>query len=252
MNEQTLERMRSMRMHGMYDAFKTSLETTIRETLTVDEFVGMLVESEWDDRRNRAVARFIQMAGFRYKASIEEIDYSMERGLDRNQMNRLASLDFIREHKDLFITGPTGTGKSYVASAIGYLACQREYRVLYASTGKLMSALKLVKAKGTILAELKRIERAELLILDDFGMHSFDAVSRGILLDIIEDRHGKRSTLISSQIPVEEWYQRIGEKTVADAVLDRVVHRALRVELLGESLRKRRADVENDSLTNNL
>lgn len=235
-----------MRMYGMHDAFKTSLETTIRETLTVDEFVEMLVTSEWDDRRNRAIARFIQMAGFRYKASVEEIDYSMERGLDRNQMNRLASLDFIREHKDLFITGPTGTGKSYVASAIGYLACQREYRVLYASTGKLMSALKLIKAKGTILAELKRIERADLLILDDFGMQAFDPASRGILLDIIEDRHGKRSTLISSQIPVEEWYERIGEKTIADAVLDRIVHHALRVELLGESLRKRCASDEED------
>jgi len=247
MNEQTLERMRSMRMHGMHDAFKTSLETTIRETLTVDEFVEMLITSEWDDRRNRAIARFIQMAGFRYKASVEDIDYSMERGLDRNQMNRLASLDFIREHKDLFITGPTGTGKSYLASAIGYLACRREYRVLYTNTGKLMSALKLIKAKGTIVAELKRIERADLLILDDFGMHSFDPASRGILLDIIEDRHGKRSTLIASQIPVEEWYERIGEKTVADAVLDRIVHHALRVELLGESLRKRRVDDENNS-----
>ncbi|MDL2320664.1 IS21-like element helper ATPase IstB [Alistipes sp. OttesenSCG-928-B03] len=246
MNNQTLERMRQMRMYGMYDAFKTSLETTIKETLSTDEFVGMLLTSEWDDRRNRAIARFIQMAGFRYKASIEEIDYSIERGLDRNQVNRLASLDFVREHKDLFVTGPTGTGKSYLASALGYHACQNEHRVLYASTGKLMSHLKLVKAKGTILAELKRIERAELLILDDFGMHAFDASSRGLLLDIIEDRHGKRSTMIASQIPVSEWYERIGEKTVADAVLDRIVHHALRVELTGDSLRKRLSDKEND------
>jgi DNA replication protein DnaC len=246
MNNQTLERMRQMRMYGMYDAFKNSLETTLKETHSIDEFVKDLIDSEWDDRRNRAIARFIHMAAFRYKASIEEIDYSMERGLDRNQMNRLASLDFVKEHKDLFITGPTGTGKSYLASALGYHACQNEYRVQYASTGKLMSHLKLVKAKGTILAELKRMERADLLILDDFGMQAFDATSRGILLDIIEDRHGKRSTMIASQIPVSEWYERIGEKTVADAVLDRIVHRALRVELLGESLRKRHAETEND------
>ena len=245
MNNQTLERMRQMRMYGMYDAFKTSLGTTIKETLTVDQFVGMLVSNEWDDRKNRAIQRFIQMANFRYKASMEDIDYSIERGLDKNQMHRLASLDFVREHKDLFITGPTGTGKSYLASAIGYHACQNEHRVLYASTGKLMSQLKLVKAKGTILQELKRIERAELLILDDFGMHPFDSPSRGILLDIIEDRHQKRSTIITSQIPVKEWYDIIGEKTVADAVLDRIVHHSLRVELLGDSLRKRKTTGEN-------
>lgn len=245
MNNQTLERMRQMRMYGMFDAFKTSLDTTIKETLTVDQFVGMLVSSEWDDRRNRAIQRFIQMASFRYKASVEEIDYSIERGLDKNQMHRLSSLDFVRERKDLFITGPTGTGKSYLATALGYHACQNEYRVLYASTGKLMSHLKLVKAKGTILQDLKRIERADLLILDDFGMQPFDSPARGILLDIIEDRHQKRSTIITSQIPVKQWYEVIGEKTVADAVLDRLVHHSLRVELQGESLRKRKAAPEN-------
>lgn len=230
----------------MYDAFKNALETTLRETLSTDEFIGMLIESEWDDRQNRNITRLTRMASFRYKASLEGIDYSIERGLDRNQISRLSSLDFVRDHKDLFITGPTGTGKSYLASAIGHHACENEYRVQYASTGKLMSQLKLVKAKGTILAELKRIERADLLILDDFGMQAFDAASRGILLDIIEDRHGKRSTIVASQIPVSEWYERIGEKTVADAILDRIVHRALRVELLGESMRKRAAEIQNN------
>ncbi len=246
MNNKTLERMRQMRMYGMYDAFKNSLETTLSETLSTDEFIGMLIESEWDDRLNRNIARLTRMASFRYKASLEGIDYSIERGLDRNQISRLSSLDFVRDRKDLFITGPTGTGKSYLASAIGHHACENEYRVQYASTGKLMSQLKLVKAKGTILAELKRIERADLLILDDFGMQAFDAASRGILLDIIEDRHGKRSTIVASQIPVSDWYERIGEKTVADAILDRIVHRAMRVELLGESMRKRAAEIQND------
>jgi DNA replication protein DnaC len=246
MNNKTLERMRQMRMYGMYDAFKNSLENTLKEELSTDEFIGMLIDSEWDDRQNRNVARLTKAAGFRYKASLEGVDYSIERGLDRNQMNRLSSLDFVRDHKDVFITGPTGTGKSYLASAIGHHACENEYRVLYASTGKLMSHLKLIKAKGTILAELKRIERADVQILDDFGMHSFDAASRSILLDIIEDRHGKRSTIVASQIPVSDWYERIGEKTIADAILDRFVHHALRVELLGESMRKRAAEIQND------
>lgn len=160
--------------------------------------------------------------------------------LDKNEVHRPAALDFIKEHKDLFITGSTGTGKSYLATALGYQACQTGYRVMYVNTAKLMGQLKLAKAKGTILSELKKIERMDLLILDDFGLQPFDSQSRVALLDIIEDRHQKRSTIITSQIPVKEWYDVIGEKTIADAVLDRIVHHSLRVELYGESLRRRK------------
>lgn len=245
MNNETLEKMRLLRLYGMYDAFKTNLETSIKESLTADQFVSLLVASEWDDRRNRSVERAIRIASFRYKASLEQIDYSIERGLDKNQVHRLAGLDFIKEHKDLFVTGSTGTGKSYLATALGYQACQNGYKVLYVNTAKLMGQLKLAKAKGTILAELKRIERIDLLILDDFGLQPFDPQSRIALLDIIEDRHQKRSTIVTSQIPVKEWYDVIGEKTIADAVLDRIVHHSLRVELFGESLRRRKSKTEN-------
>lgn len=239
MNNQTLEKLRQMRFHGMHDAFKTSLENTLKEQMTQDQFIYHLVASEWDNRRNRAIARAIKQAAF-----LEEIDYTFERGLDRNQVERLAALDFIRDNKNIFITGPTGTGKSYLASALGFHACQMGYRVLYASTSKLMGQLKLAKAKGTNLTELKRIERTDLLILDDFGLQPFDSQARVTLLDIIEDRHGKRSTLITSQIPVKEWYDIIGEKTIADAVLDRIVHQSLRVELHGESLRRKKSNQE--------
>lgn len=245
MNNETLEKMRTLRLFGMYDAFKTNLESSVKEALTADQFISLLVASEWDDRRNRAVERAVKIASFRYKASLEQIDYSIERGLDKNQMHRLAALDFIKEHKDLFITGSTGTGKSYLATALGYQACQEGYRVMYVNTAKLMGNLKLAKAKGTILAELKRIERTDLLILDDFGLQPFDSQSRIALLDIIEDRHQKRSTIITSQIPVKEWYDVIGEKTIADAVLDRIVHNSLRVELFGESLRRKKNKIEN-------
>jgi DNA replication protein DnaC len=245
MNNQTLEKLRQMRMFGMHDAFKTSLENTLKEQMTQDQFVFHLVSSEWDNRRNRSIDRAVKAAMFRYNATLEDIDYSFERGLDRNQVERLAALEFIRDHKDLFITGPTGTGKSYLATALGYKACQEGYRVMYASCAKLMSGLKIAKAKGTILNELKRIERADLLILDDFGMQPFDAQARGILMDIIEDRHQKHSTMITAQIPVKGWYDVIGEKTVADAILDRIVHHSLRVELHGESIRKRKTKIEN-------
>lgn len=248
MNNETLDKMRQMRLFGMHDAFRSNIEAPEKEILTSDQFISLLVESEWDDRRNRSVERAVKSASFRYKASLEQVDYTVERGLDKNEMHRLASLEFIKEHKDLFITGSTGTGKSYLATAIGYEACQRGYRVMYFNTTKLMGQLKLAKAKGTILTELKRIERANLLILDDFGLQPFDAQSRVMLLDIIEDRHQKHSTIITSQIPVKDWYDIIGEKTIADAVLDRIVHHSLRVELYGESLRRRKVKAENTYL----
>lgn len=244
MNNETLEKMRQLRLFGMYDTFKTSLETSVKESLTADQFVSLLICSEWDDRRNRSVERAVRQASFRYKAAMEQIDYSIDRGLDKNEVHRLAALDFIKEHKDLFITGSTGTGKSYLATALGYQACQTGYRVMYVNTARLMGQLKLAKAKGTILSELKKIERMDLLILDDFGLQPFDSQSRVALLDIIEDRHQKRSTIITSQIPVKEWYDVIGEKTIADAVLDRIVHHSLRVELYGESLRRRKDKTE--------
>lgn len=246
MNNQTLEKLRQMRLYGMHDAFKTSLENTLKEQMTQDQFIFHLVSSEWDNRRNRAIERAIKQANFRYNASLEDIDYTFERGLDRNQVDRLAALEFIKESKDMLITGPTGTGKSYLATALGYKACQEGYRVFYASTAKLMSQLKIAKVKGTVFNDFKRIERTDLLILDDFAMQTFDSQSRGILMDIIEDRHQKRATVITSQVPVKAWHDAIGEKTVADAILDRLVHHSLRVELYGESIRKRKTKNENN------
>jgi DNA replication protein DnaC len=246
MNNRTLEKLRQMRLYGMHDAFKTSLENTLKEQMTQDQFIFHLVSSEWDNRRNRAIERAIKAANFRYNACLEDIDYTFERGLDRNQVDRLAALEFIKENKDLLITGPTGTGKSYLATALGYKACQDGYKVFYASTAKLMSQLKIAKVKGTILNDFKRIERTDLLILDDFAMQTFDSQSRGILMDIIEDRHQKKATVITSQVPVKAWHDAIGEKTVADAILDRLVHHSLRVELYGESIRKRKTKNESN------
>lgn len=238
MNKETLERMRQMRLLGMYSAFKSSLEGYSSDSLTNDQFVSWLVSNEWDDRCNKMIQRLIKNASFRYTASIEEIDYTIDRGLDKNLMDRLADLSFVRESRDLFITGSTGTGKSYIATALGMRACQKGMRVMYANTYRLMGKLKLAKAKGDIIKELKRIEKTDVLIMEDFCMHPFDAGSRMSLMDIIEDRYGKKTTILTSQVPVKNWYDLIGDKTVADAILDRLVHNALRIELKGESLRK--------------
>lgn len=241
MNQETLEKMRQTRLQGMYNAFKTSMESFKTESMTTDQFVAWLVSNEWDDRCNRMIERLIKQASFRYKASLEEVDYSLERGLERNLLERLAELSFVKESRDLFITGSSGTGKSYIATALGYRACQKGMKVLYANTARLMGQLKMAKAKGTILQELKKIERADLLVLDDFGIQPFDAGGRMNLMDIVEDRYGKKSTLITSRVPVKDWYDIIGEKTIADAVLDRIVHQAIRIELHGDSIRKLQA-----------
>ncbi|MES2387393.1 MAG: IS21-like element helper ATPase IstB [Bacteroidota bacterium] len=189
--------------------------------------------------------RTIMYAKFRYKASVENIHYHADRSIDRNQVMRLADCTFVGRNENLLITGSTGIGKSYIASAIGHQACILGYRVFYASTPKLFARLKMAKADGSYMKVVTKLERQQLLILDDFGIQPFDAQSRATLLDIVEDRHQKRSTVVTSQIPVKEWYDIIGDKTIADAILDRIVHHSLRVELYGESLRRRNSKTEN-------
>lgn len=247
MNEQTLEKMRRLRLFGMHRALKTSLQDR-NEKLTPDEIISFLIDSEWDDRYNRSIDRSLKNARFRYKAGIEQIDYSPQRGLDKNQIHRFAEGNFIKEKENILITGSTGTGKSFMASAIGHQACLLGYKVFYANTSKLFTQLKIAKADGSAMKELIRIEKQDLLILDDFGIQPLDQQSRTMLMEIMEDRHGKRSTIITSQLPVKLWYEVIGEKTVADAILDRIVHDAHRIEIKGESMRKKKDKKQEEKL----
>ena len=208
-----------------------------------------LVNSEWDDRQNRSVERGLKNAKFRYKASIESLTYDASRNIDKNVIMRLAECSFIDKHENILITGSTGIGKSYIASALGHQACALGYKVSYQNTAKLFAKLKMTKADGSYLKEVTRLEKQQLLILDDFGLQPFDSQSRAALMEIIEDRHGKKSTIITSQIPVNKWYEVIGEKTVADAILDRIIYESHRLDLRGDSLRKK-ARKEHDLITN--
>ena len=246
MNTNTLDKLRKMKFFGMFHAFKSALETGKTNDYTTDELLAHLVDAEWDDRHNRRIERQIFYAKFRYKASVEDVHYHADRSIDRNQIMRLADCTFISRFENLLVTGSTGIGKSYIASAIGYQACMLGYRVMYASTPKLFAKLKMAKADGSYFKEIAKIERQELLILDDFGIQPFDAQSRAALMEIIEDRHGKTSLIITSQLPVGKWYEVIGEKTIADAILDRIVHSAHRIELKGESMRKKRQPDDKD------
>ena len=246
MNKETAKKMGDMRLHGMQTAFNAFIDQPPTVTFTNDEMAQYLVQNEWDDRKHRSLQRNIKTARFRYVADIDGIDFSTHRELDKNQIDRLLSCEFIKKGQDVFITGSTGTGKSFLASAIGHQACLLGFIVYYANTAKLMSILKMAKADGSHLRELTRIEKQDLLILDDFGIQAFDAGSRALLMDIVEDRHGKHSTIIASQVPVKNWYDVIGEQTVADAILDRLVHQSVRVELKGESLRKTKKETITD------
>lgn len=223
----------------MFRAFKTSLESGRQEDCTPDEMVATLIEAEWDDRQNRNIERQLKNARFRYKAALEELHYHTDRNIDKNLIMRLAECKFIDKHENILITGSTGIGKSYIASALGHQACSLGYRVVYHNTAKLFGKLKMAKADGSYIKEVAKIERHQLLILDDFGIQPLDASSRAALMEIIEDRHGKSSIIITSQVPVNKWHDIIGEKTVADAILDRIIHEAHRLDLKGESLRKK-------------
>jgi len=228
-----------MRLLGMAKAFQLAMETGKNEKFTPDEMIAHLIESEWDDRHNRKMNRTVKDARFRYKASIEQITFEDNR-VDKNQIHRLADCNFIKRHENIIITGSTGIGKSYLASAIGHQACLLGYRVLYQHSTKLFARMKIAKADGSYLKELSKIVKQQLLLIDDFGIQPLDAQSRSALMEIIEDRHGKSSVIITSQVPVSGWHDIIGEQTIADAILDRIVNDAHRVEMKGESLRKKR------------
>lgn len=234
-----LTKMKHMKLLGMAKAFHLTLESGKNEKFTPDEMITHLVESEWDERYNRKLERTLQSARFRYKASVEQISFDDNR-IDKNQVLRLADCDFIKRKENIIITGSTGCGKSFLASALGHQACSLGYRVLYQHSTKLFGRMKIAKADGSYLKELAKIERQHLLLIDDFGLQPLDAQSRSALMEIIEDRHGKSSTIITSQIPVSMWHEIIGEQTIADAILDRIVHDAHRIEMKGESLRKKR------------
>ena len=250
MNDQTIDKMKTMKLHGMVRAFRTSLESGTAESCTADELLSVLIDSEWDERYNRKLDRTVKNARFRYRASVEQINFDDNRLQNKNQVLRLADCGFIDKKENVLITGSTGVGKSYIASAIGHQACSLGYKVLYDHSSKLFARLKSGKADGTYLKDITRIEKQDLLIIDDFGIQPLDQQSRSILMEIIEDRHGKKSTLFTSQIPINQWHEVIGEQTIADAILDRIVHDSQRLELTGESMRKKRSILPEEMTEN--
>ena len=241
MNESTVTKMKQMKLHGMHNAFKTAIESGKTDHYTLDQFISMMIDAEGDERHNRRIERSIANARFHYKSNIESINFDQSRNIDRNLILRLAECSFVEKNENVLITGSTGVGKSFLGTALGYQACIEGYKVSYFNTSKLFAKLKMAKADGTYLRELAKIQRQDVIILDDFGLQALDNHNRITLLEIIEDRHNNGSIIVTSQIPVQGWYDIIGEKTIADAILDRLIHQSHRVELQGESMRKKKS-----------
>jgi DNA replication protein DnaC len=229
-----------LRLKGMSRSWQALMETRRAHELTLSEGLELLLQAEEEERLNKRFERLQNNAKFRYQASLEELTYDASRGLDRDLMATLATCQYITRGEALLITGPTGSGKSFLASAMGHHACVHGYSVSYYNTQKLLIKAKMSRLDGSLLKFFDKIAKTSLLILDDFGLTHLDQQQQLDLMEIIEDRHGKTSTIIASQLPVANWYDVIGEQTIADAILDRLVHTSYRIELKGESLRKKR------------
>ena len=241
MNQQfTIEKMKSMRLLGMAQTYHSNLENNLHQDYTLDQYVALLVDQEWEHRQNRKIANLLRTAKFRLSATINNIDFTTNRGLDKNAFERLATLNFIEKKENIIITGATGTGKSYLAQALGHQACLCLHKTKYFATARLIDEIKLAKLQGTYYKLIKNIQRSNLLILDDFGLYPFDQDARQALMDIVEYKYEQSSLIINSQIPIAQWHQLIGEGTIADAILDRLIHSSHRIKLKGDSLRKNR------------
>ena len=236
-NQATLDKITQLRLWGIKDAFSTLMDNPAQ--MTNDEFLAHLIEAEWIDRHNRRIERLIRNARFRYTAHPSEVKHGHERGLDKNVFFRLSDCSFIKSKENIILTGPTGVGKSFIASALGHQACMLGYRTLYFNMQKMFSMLKAALADNSYFKIIAKIEKHDLLILDDFGLQVLDNHNRQALMEIIEDRHHKKATIIASQLPTDKWHRVIGESAVADAILDRLVHSAHRIDLTGESWRKK-------------
>lgn len=241
LTQPTINTLRSIKLNGMADAYAQQLEQPDVQRLSFDERLGLLVDREITYRESRRQRRLLQLARLRQNACVEDINYQHARGLDRSAVAMLITCDWMRSHQNLHITGPTGTGKSWLACSFGHQACRQGLSVRYERTSRLLESLRIARGDGSYQRKLSLLARTDLLILDDFGLKPLQQQERHDLLELIEDRHGLRSTLITSQLPISAWHGYLSDPTVADALLDRLTSGAHRIELKGDSMRKKGA-----------
>ena len=238
LNQHTLDKLRTLRLTGMAAAFEHQLTQPAAQELAFEERFGLLLDQELLARDNRRLARLIKTAKLRVSACVEDIDYRHPRGIERSLMSTLASCQWVQRRQNLCITGPTGTGKTWLACAVGHQACRQGLSVRYWRLPRLFELLRIAHGDGRYPQLMNQVAKTDLIILDDWGIQKMGPAQRNDLMELIEDRYGLRATLIASQLPTEHWHDYIGEATLADAILDRLLHNAHRLPLSGESLRK--------------
>jgi DNA replication protein DnaC len=244
------ERLRGLGLTAMAEAFLEIHNQSAADDLSREDWLGLLIDREATARDNKRLGRRLTQARLRQSAVIEDADLRTPRGLDRGLFQTLTTCRWVRDSQHLLIGGPTGTGKSWLACALGHKACREGFSVLYRRAPRLFAELATARGEGRLARQMTRLERTRLLIIDDWGPEPLTGEQRRDLLEIVDDRDGKGSLLITSQVPVSRWHEIIGNPTLGDAILDRIVHRAHRIDLKGESLRKRQALAVADSLTN--
>jgi DNA replication protein DnaC len=236
--EQTFAKLHEMKLHAMAQALREQLEQPHISELPFEERFSLLVDRESTDRENRRMTRLLQRARLRLQASIEDIDFKAPRGLDRSVILRLAQCDWIAQAHNILITGPTGVGKTYLACALAHRACRSGFSALYVRLPILFQQLATARADGSYPRVMNRFARAKVLVIDDWGIAPMTAQERRDLFEVIEDRHGISSTVVATQLPITLWHENIRDPTIADAILDRIVHSAHKIQLKGESMRK--------------
>ncbi len=241
LTQPTLDRMNAMKMFFMVDAFQRQLATTQSSALSFEERLGLLIDAEWSGREQRKLDQRLRTARLRHSASLEDVDFKAHRGLSRDLVLALGRGDWLRERQNLLITGPTGVGKSYLACAFAERACRSGFTALYLRAPRLYQELAVSRGDGSYGRLLARLTRTQLLIIDDWGLAPLKDQERRDLLEVVEDRYERASTLITSQLPVKAWHEVIGDATLADAICDRLVHCAHHLELKGPSLRETKA-----------
>jgi DNA replication protein DnaC len=234
----TLEKLYSMKLIGMADAIRRQLEDPEASQLSFEERLSMLVDRQWDWRQNKALTRRITNARFKMDAAVEDIDYRHPRRLDRQLVRSLSSSEWAAQHHNLIVTGPCGVGKSFLACALAQKAIRDGFSALYTRAPRLLRELAIARADGSFGKLLDRIARIDILIVDDWAMAPLSDSERRDFLEICDDRYATRSTILTSQVPITHWHDQIGDPTVADSILDRLVHNAHRIELAGASMRK--------------
>ena len=238
LTQHTLQKLHTLKLTGMLDAFEQQQSQPDTHDLSFEERLGLLVDREMLYRENKRLERLLRGAKLRINACIEDINYRHARGLDRSRMASLASCDWIRKQLNLCITGATGTGKTWLACAFGNQACRQGFSVRYLRVPRLFEMLRIAQGDGSYPRLMNQLAKTDLMVLDDWGLQKLSAPQRNDLMEIIEDRYGLRSTLIASQLPIEHWHDYVGDATLADAILDRLLHNAQRLLLDGESMRK--------------